>query len=549
MTVDRAPGSCPSRAEGWALAFLGASLLVWGAVFIWRSSFVVLGRRYFCLLDDAMISMTYARNLLAGHGLRWTSLGQPVEGFTHPLWLALMLPANFPAISLPLRSLPVQILSLLVLLALVGAVWHAARARFTHAGSWAWLVAALPAAIYYPLNYWALMGLEVGLVALLFVAGVDLALGGGDKLLPLWALCAAAWLLRMDLALLIVVLQGWVLIHHRSSPGFWRRWRRGGAGFLVVAAGYALFRLVYFHDILPNTYYLKLTGVPLEVRIWRGAAALAQFARRHAALLAVWPVAIGLGRRDRRLWLPCAVIGAYLAYDVWIGGDAWELSDIAIDVRANRFLAPLVPLLLLLLAAIVDRLAARISWARAAPAALGLGLLAAIAANGLTPDEAGRGRWRQLTLREAPPDVDRNRGMVRRLAGFERFVRPGAVVATVWAGIPAFLSSYRMVDILGYNDRDIARQPAAIPLDRAHWRDYVPGHVKWDERRLLEVQRPDAFFQTWGVREAGGRDLLTARGYRRVRRFWVRDDSEFLTGAARRDAPKRPATGRPANRR
>jgi hypothetical protein len=340
-----------------------------------------------------------------------------------------------------------------------------------------------------------------------------------------------------------------VLVHHRSSPGFWRRWRQGAAGFLVVAAGYAVFRLVYFHDILPNTYYLKLTGVPLDVRIWRGAAALAQFAGRHAVLLAVWLIAIGLGRRDRRLWLPCALVGVYLAYDVWIGGDAWELSDISIDVRANRFLAPLVPLLLLLLAAIVDRLGERVSWARAAPAALAVGLAAVIAANGLTPDAAGRARWRQLTLRETPPDVDRNAGMVRRLAGFERFVRPGAVVATVWAGIPAFFSSYRMIDILGYNDRDVARQPSAIALDRAHWRSFVPGHVKWDDRRLLEEQRPDAFFQTWGVRLAGGRELLIAHGYRRVRRFWVRDDSPFLAGAARRDAPKGPATARPANRR
>jgi hypothetical protein len=553
MGSDRTIQSRHFRAERWTVAFLGALLAGWGAVFIWRSSFVIAGRRYFCLLDDAMISMTYARNVLAGNGLRWSSLGPPVEGFSHPLWLLLMLPANLPAIPLNWRSLPVQGLSLAILLGLVEAVRRAAKEHFTGNGSWVWLVAALPTALYFPLSYWSLMGLEVGLIALLFVVGVELALtvseSGEDKLWSLWAVCAAAWLLRMDLALLIVVLQGWVLIRHPSSAGFWRRWRLGAAGFVVVAAGYAAFRAVYFHDILPNTYYLKLTGVPLDVRIWRGAAVLAQFARRHWVLLAAWLIAIGRGRRNRRLWLPCAVVAVYLAYDVWIGGDAWELSDIAIDVRADRFLAPLVPLLLLLLAAIVDRLPEPAGWVRTAPAALAWGLLAVVAANGLTPDREGRERWRQLTLRDAPPNVGRNLGIVRRLAGFERFVRPGATVATVWAGIPAFFSAYRMIDILGYNDRAVARQAAAIPLARAHWRSYVPGHVKWDERRLLEEQRPDAFFQTWGVHQAGGPDVLIAHGYRHVRRFWVRDDSPFLAGAARRDAPRLPVTARRASRR
>jgi hypothetical protein len=122
-------------------------------------------------------------------------------------------------------------------------------------------------------------------------------------------------------------------------------------------------------------------------------------------------------------------------------------------------------------------------------------------------------------------------------------------VATVWAGIPAYFSDYRMVDILGYNDRQIARLPSAVPLDRQHWRDYVPGHVKWDAKRLLEEQRPDAIFQVWGIRREGGEEALTTNGYRRVARFWIRDDSAFLTpaGATARDAPRKLAKA-PRNR-
>ncbi|HEV7784261.1 MAG TPA: hypothetical protein VGQ28_02925, partial [Thermoanaerobaculia bacterium] len=61
MTTDE-PDSSPSR-RSWALWALLLLLAVWGGWFIYRTSFVLDGRRFFCLFDDAMISMTYARNL------------------------------------------------------------------------------------------------------------------------------------------------------------------------------------------------------------------------------------------------------------------------------------------------------------------------------------------------------------------------------------------------------------------------------------------------------------------------------------------------------
>ena len=51
----------------------------WYAVFIARSSFTVRGRRTFALFDDAMISMTYARNLARGHGLVWKDVDRCLD--------------------------------------------------------------------------------------------------------------------------------------------------------------------------------------------------------------------------------------------------------------------------------------------------------------------------------------------------------------------------------------------------------------------------------------------------------------------------------------
>ncbi len=43
--------------------------LIYAGVYIYRSSFVIEGERYFVLNDDAMVSMRYAHNLARGKGL------------------------------------------------------------------------------------------------------------------------------------------------------------------------------------------------------------------------------------------------------------------------------------------------------------------------------------------------------------------------------------------------------------------------------------------------------------------------------------------------
>src|SRR5690348_4916670 len=60
-----------------------AASLVFSAVFIARSAFELKGSLAFSLFDDAMVSMRYARNLVEGHGLVWTSQGPPVEGYSN----------------------------------------------------------------------------------------------------------------------------------------------------------------------------------------------------------------------------------------------------------------------------------------------------------------------------------------------------------------------------------------------------------------------------------------------------------------------------------
>jgi hypothetical protein len=97
-------------------AVLAVLYAAFAFAFIARTSFVVEGVRHFCLFDDAMISMRYARNLAGGDGLAWNPGGPRVEGFTNPGWVAVMAVVHLLPLPAPLASLPVQGLGAVLLL-------------------------------------------------------------------------------------------------------------------------------------------------------------------------------------------------------------------------------------------------------------------------------------------------------------------------------------------------------------------------------------------------------------------------------------------------
>ncbi len=544
-----------SRKFSFGLAVLLLVFGLWAGWFIRRSSFEVEGEHYYTLFDDAMISMTYARNLVEGHGLEWARWGEPVEGFTHPLWTFLMIPVNALPIPLRERSLPIQLLSLLTLAGTVIAVRRLMLDHFSPPGARHWMAAAVLTAFYYPLAYWALMGMETGLQALLAVVAVQLALStahsGRDHHLALWIVCAASFLLRMDMLLLVVAVQLYVLL----QGGFWqirkRSWLAGFGIFCAMTLAYGIFRWVYYHDLLPNTYYLKLTGVPLAVRLLRGLVVFTQFLRDHLAVMLVAGIGLGVFLwRNRRMILPAVIFALYCAYSVYVGGDAWD-GDL--PIRANRFIAFVVPLLFVLFNATLNEALA--AWRSRRGSAEddpgGRFVLAAATAaalllvNGLWLSPRADLFWHEVTLTDRPPVTSRHQRVVAGILSFRRLVQPGAVVATAWAGIPAYFSDYKMIDILGYNDRTIAHMQPIVPLDEDHFDTFRPGHTKWNELRLLNEQRPDAFFQIWGIRRGMGRvaDVLPKYGYRKVSGFWVRSDSPYILKGVQ--VPAAPADGDP----
>jgi hypothetical protein len=535
-----APGRGPSthaesREDGVAPFLVVVGLfLAWGAWFIYRTSFVIDGVRYFCLFDDAMISMTYAKNVIAGYGLNWARFGEPVEGFTHPLWTFAMIPINALPIGLPVRSLAVQIVSLVALALNLVAVRALVLRHFSTARARYWLPAVLLTAFYYPLNHWALRGMETGLQALLTTLAVHLALNivfaRARQQLALGAVLAAAALLRPDMLLLVAAVLVFVAAAGGLRRGEARQWLASLAILALAVVGYGIFRWLYFHELLPNTYYLKLTGVPAVIRMQRGWLVFADAMRPLALPLGTIVVVALLTLRSRpQLVLPLVVPLLYFGYSIYVGGDVWEFSA----VGANRFVSFAMPLVFVVLDALLNsafdtRAAARrpaLRWTAVAAATA----ICWLSFNGLWfADRAGE-RWRNLAVSTPPLQLEDHIGHVQATIGLRQWLRPDALLAVVWAGIPSYFSDYRMADLLGYNDRTVAHGPAMMQLTPATAGAFQPGHMKWNYEYLLGTLKPDLVFETWPVRHPDIPSVMGRFGYVQRGGYWVREGSPNVT--------------------
>jgi peptidoglycan/LPS O-acetylase OafA/YrhL len=347
--------STTSRARLW----VAAAALAFYLVFILRTSFSIGGIRYFVLFEDAMISMRYARHLADGHGLVWNIGEPPIEGFTNLLWVLWMSVAHKLGLSESKISLFIMLSGVAIMLTTGLVVAKIARKVTTAA----WVpVAVLAATLFdYPLVFWTLRGMEVGALALFVYTLLWLVLENEDEFsfvrtLAMGALTAGALLIRSD----SVVPVGLICLYGFLTCK--KRWLF--AGVIGVFAGTAvggqtLFRKAYFHESLPNTYFLKLYKIHTLDRVKRGAFVALEVLALHLALpiSIVFASVTGL-RRDfykdvqvRRMVLLGTIFVAQIGYATYVGGDAWEWM-----LYANRYMCVGMPALIVLVAVVLSRL-------------------------------------------------------------------------------------------------------------------------------------------------------------------------------------------------
>src|SRR5688572_15034984 len=111
-------------------ALLCALSVAWGLLYVHRTSFLFEGERVFCLWDDAMISMQYARNLSRGDGLVWNAGEEPIQGFTNPGVTLVMAAIHFLPLGAAKMALCVQLFCLALLAACQVLTWRIGRSLF-----------------------------------------------------------------------------------------------------------------------------------------------------------------------------------------------------------------------------------------------------------------------------------------------------------------------------------------------------------------------------------------------------------------------------------
>jgi hypothetical protein len=452
---------------------------VFSLAFIVRASFFIDGQRYFTLFDDAMVSMQYARTFAEGHGLVWIAGDAPVEGYTNFLWTMWMAVVHLAGVSDRLASLFVSISGAVIVVATAIVSARLTRWLVAESDREGASIAAFAAGLCYPLLFWTLRGMEVGLLALLLalaVAEAQPAADGSIRTVRFSILLVLLTLVRPDGVIPALV----IAISAAAASSLRPRQRLIVCAVpIAVLAVHTAFRWLYYGSPLPNTYYLKMSGVPVVVRFARGVLAV-----RGALWYLVVPFALAaFNRRVHRHAASALVITVPLilvAYTLYVGGDAWEWMP-----YTNRYLTPALPLLFAgaaaTIAAIVQCL--RQSWQ--APARIaGAAVLIAVT--------SGPGYLDWLRTRGAHVVDDANKvwmGVrIRQTTG------PSTRIAVVWAGAVPYFAHRPAIDFLGKSDPVIAHHPPVT--------EFFPGHDRFDYAYSIGTLRPDLIVQLWYPSEA-----------------------------------------------
>lgn len=272
--------------------------------------------------DDGLISLRTVMNVTHGNGLTF-NLGERVQTYTHPLWLALL-----TASYLVIGNVYYATFALSMAVSL-WVFWLAVSRARTPWQAWVAAAALLSSQAF---TDYATSGLENPLVNLLLAAFVGACLredGARARRLGVpWALASLLYLARPDTVLIVAPTLLLATFQARREPGVVRAVALG----LLPAAAWTAFAILYYGFPFPNTAYAKL-GMDISLtQLWtQGVIYLVDAFDRDpiTPVLTAFAIALawmrgrgaghsGEGSAARAL---AAGIALYLAYVVSIGGD------------------------------------------------------------------------------------------------------------------------------------------------------------------------------------------------------------------------------------
>ncbi len=499
-----------------------AAVLVWVAIACyWFSS-----EYYFRVCDDAYISFRYARNWVDGFGLVFNK-GEYVEGYTNFLWVAVLGLIHICARLIdasPVRaaiavSVLISLVNILLLYRISLSIFDRRR-----------VLAVIPPLLLGVDNTFlvnSVMGLEGPVLMMWFLLGVMLLekdLTKRSNQIYLGLLCAALVMTRPDAVLMAVVLMGVYLASNRDRNGGPRvpaPSRVEGSWpskvfvplltFALPVGLWLIWKLYYYGNLLPNTYYLKL-----DTRGFETLALALQYVNRFLMDTLYLPVLIIPAfflSSNRLVKVLCAASFVQVLYVLYVGGDFYPFSRFLLITLPGTFVAVVV-----MIDYVLNR---RPTLLIADRFLLAIPLVAAvlIAVYGIN-----EGPYR----REIVPFGRLHEGRARLGQWLKTVRMPGDAILFKAIGSIGYYSGIRIIDVFGVIDPEVAKTRKPTVGHAGHEKQMrleealkkAPTIVPWATfRKEVKDWRPYGFF------------LFTDLP-RRVRRFekelgpgvWFKDD-------------------------
>ena len=508
------------------------------------------------IVDDAGLSFAYARSLATGAGPVLQAGAEPVEGFSNPAWVAILVVGRWVGLfdrgtlfgtpDVVLFPKLVALLCCFGIFAAMYAIANSVTARpvlVTIIGGAA--TSAVPSFVI-----WTTSGLEnalfalsvTALAAVLTCAALDGRLLVTKTAVLAGLLAALAALTRPDgivYAAALPIAAALTVTWPTVRPTV-RACALSLSAFVVPTALYLLWRLVTFGDYLPNTARAKEQGLPSFAALNR-ARELADYVGLLPICIAVAVVAVALSR-------PSPIRTAVVTVLVPLGLAAVGFAFLRPDWMGQlRFATPVWPL-----AAIVVTLSAvqvlRVVSTRGRVVMVTLAVIASVSAMNLFS------QWHNAFLNEPTVgvcNIAQNHGYLFNGYADILGIREGTLLA-VDGGGTGLTSRLRFVDLSGLADRHIASFWQND--DMSGLRDYVlddvrPTFVKlfagWAERERLALAEDPRFARDYLLMFTGApgggewvrRDVKPDHARLEEARLWGADGWDLVTGRYRAGEP------------
>jgi arabinofuranosyltransferase len=436
--------------------------------------------------DDSFIFYRYASNLVDGYGLVYNP-GEYVEGFSSLAWITILAGCGVASLDIPLAA---RWLGILLAIGSVVLVFRAGRQLAPESLIVGGLAVVL-LATRFDFAIYAHAGMETSLMTFLVTLGFVLYTLRLDLEQSLLAVGFVAGLVSLTRPEGVIFAAGLVLTElTRVNVHQMRRHVKRLVPLVLPTAlmlvGYTIWRYSYYGDLLPNTYYAKVSDLE-PVLVARGVFHLMKFFIFGGGIAYWVPFLIfaTVGWKKVEIRAMLVLIGLFAMFTVYTTGDWFPYG---------RFMQPVLPILIIGTAGGLRLIQQRLN--------MNLAVLTLVTAFFILSGNQNALRRNMEPAGEAFVHRDSVAVWTRlgRLFGEIKGHVPDLTVAAYPIGAIGYYSSATIIDMHGLTDRHIARNGVRL-------RGFV-SHERADTRYVLE-RRPDILY-FGGERLDGSNQIIPA---------------------------------------